>query len=106
MPMAVRVGYSERHAAPERRSSDPTAAVANANQLPGGAVTISGTATELQTLTANSTLTDTDGVGTFSYQWLRTGVSIGGPTSSSYALTHGDVGKTMTVRVSYTDGYG
>src|SRR5205807_366935 len=56
------------------------------NHAPTGSVTISGTATEDQTLTASNTLADADGLGAISYQWQRDGSNIGGATGSSYVL--------------------
>ena len=44
-------------------------------------LTITGTATEDQTLTSN--LTDKDGLGTVDYQWNRTGTPINGQTNST-----------------------
>jgi Ca2+-binding RTX toxin-like protein len=77
-----------------------------ANTSPTGSVTISGTPTEDQTLTASNTLADGDGLGTFSYQWNRDGVEISGATSSTYTLVQADVGSAITATISYTDGYG
>ena len=46
------------------------------NTGPTGAVTISGTALQGETLTADTTdLDDLDGLGSLSYQWLRDGVA-------------------------------
>jgi hypothetical protein len=45
-------------------------AVANTNDAPTGVPTITGTATEDQVLTLNtSAISDADGLGEFSYQW-------------------------------------
>lgn len=77
------------------------------NSPPVGVPTITGTATEGQTLTAvTSGISDADGLGTFAYQWLRAGASISGATSSTYTLAAADVGATIRVSVSYTDGMG
>jgi hypothetical protein len=65
---------------------------------------ITGTATEDQTLTA--VVTDEDGLGTISYQWKRAGAVISGATASTHTLTQADVGKAITVAVSYTDALG
>ncbi|MDQ7076634.1 MAG: hypothetical protein Q9M45_02120 [Robiginitomaculum sp.] len=55
-----------------------------------------------QTLTADaSSVADADGLGISSYQW-----SVSGATGTSYTLTQGDVGASITVTVSYTDGGG
>ncbi|TXI16750.1 MAG: hypothetical protein E6Q62_10795, partial [Nitrosomonas sp.] len=54
-------------------------AVTPANDPPTGAVTIDGQAQENATLTANTgTIADNDGLGAFSYQWLRDSVAISG----------------------------
>ena len=81
--------------------------MANVNDAPTGVPTISGTATEDQTLTANTAgIADADGLGAFSYQWLRNGVAIGGAHRSTYTLGDADVGTQIQVQVSYTDGQG
>jgi hypothetical protein len=41
-----------------------------------------------------------------SYQWLRDGAAIGGATAPTYTLGDADVGKQVSVQVSYTDGHG
>ncbi len=72
-----------------------------------GSATVTGAATENQTLTANTAgLADADGLGSFSYQWQRNGVNIGGATASTYVLGDADVGSLIRVVVSYTDGQG
>jgi len=76
------------------------------NDAPGGSVTISGTATEGQTLTASNDLTDKEGLGTITYQWQRGGKDIVGATEDTHQLTQADVGETITVVASYTDGSG
>ena len=88
-------------------TSDATAAIANINDAPEGAVTVSGTAQQGETLQADtSTLTDADGLGEFNYQWLRHGVGIEGATTASHTLTQEDIGTQISVEVSYTDGFG
>ncbi len=77
------------------------------NDAPTGVPLITGTVTEDQTLTADTSgLGDADGLGTFRYQWLRNGVAIGGATGSTYTLGDADVGTEISVTVSYTDGQG
>ena len=53
-----------------------------------------------------SAISDADGLGAFSYQWLRNGVAVGGATATSYLLGNADVGTQISVQVSYTDGHG
>ena len=82
--------------------------IANVNDAPTGEVTISGTASQGQMLTAGNTLADADGIaaGAISYQWSADGTTINGATSAVYFLTASDVGKLFTVTASYTDGFG
>jgi len=72
-----------------------------------GLPAISGTARVGETLTADTSgISDTDGLGTFAYQWLADGSAIGGATGGSYTLTDGEEGKAISVTVSFTDGAG
>lgn len=43
---------------------------------------------------------------TFAYQWIKGGVDISGATSSSYTILSGDVGSSITVRVTTTNHFG
>jgi hypothetical protein len=74
-----------------------------ANDAPTGTVTITGTPTQGQVLTASNTLDDIDGLGTITYQWKADGTNIADATSSTYTLTQAQVGKAITVLASYTD---
>ena len=66
-----------------------------------------GTVQEGSTVTVETvSIADADGLGAFSYQWLRDGVDIAGATSFNYTLVPADVGAQISVRVSYTDGGG
>jgi hypothetical protein len=73
------------------------------NSAPTGVVTISGTATQGQTLTVVSTLADADGLGTLGYQWKADGVNIAAATYATLTLAQAQVGKLITVIASYTD---
>ena len=89
-------------------SSQTVAVIINAvNDAPAGSVTVSGTATQGETLTAvTSTISDEDGLGDFSYQWFAGDVAITNATESTLTLSQAEVDKVITVKVSYTDGYG
>ena len=87
-------------------SGSTTVNITPVNDAPTGSVTLSGTATQGQTLTASNTLADADGLGTIGYQWLRGDTTISGATANSYTLTASDVGQAISVRASYTDGQG
>ena len=94
----------------KRTGEDDLPAILTVNAVnddPAGSVTIDGTAAEDSVLTANtSALTDADDLGTFSYQWKAGDVAIDGATGSTLTLGQAQVGETITVEVSYTDGDG
>lgn len=70
-----------------------------------GLPTVSGTIEVGQTLTANTgAIADTDGLGTFSYQWYRDSTAISVATSSTYVIQVADIGARLRVDVSFTDG--
>ena len=102
----VVASYTDGHGTAESKASAATAAVTNVNDPPTGTVTISGTASKDQVLTASNTLADADGLGTISYQWQRDGVNVAGATGATYTLGNADVGHTIDVVASYTDGHG
>lgn len=94
-------------------SGGATLDVTPVNDLPSGKVTLSGTFQEGATITAlTGSVADVDGLGTFHYQWYRSSpgsnapVAISQATGSSYVLTAADVGLTVYVVASYTDGDG
>ncbi|MBM1631199.1 hypothetical protein JQV28_19310, partial [Sulfitobacter mediterraneus] len=104
--MTVRVSYTDGGGTVESVTSGATSAVGNTNDAPSGAVLITGTAVEGAVLLADASgVSDADGLGAFSYVWLRDGAAFGA-TGQSYQLTQADIGAQMTVRVSYTDGGG
>ena len=94
-----------------------------ANTPATGAPTITGTPQAGETLTAGTAaMCDADGMGNvsktgafgqliveetlFTYQWLADGTAISGATEATYALADADVGKTISVTVSFTDNAG
>ena len=83
--------------------------VARPNSPATGAPTISGTAQVGQTLTASTSgIQDGDGRtgAVFSYQWLADGAVIAGANSSTFTLISDDEGRTIRVRVTFTDDEG
>ena len=106
----VVIYYTDAGGTVESATSAASAAITAVNDPHTGGVSITGTATENQTLTAASTLADADGLGTLHYDWQRdTGsgfVSIGAADQSTYTLGDADVGGVVRVVVSYTDGQG
>ncbi len=74
-----------------------------------GAPAISGTAQVGETLTANTSgVADADGLSNvqYEYQWLADDSDISGATGSTHTLADADVGKAITVQVSFTDDAG
>ena len=87
-----------------------TAVVVASPNIPAtGTPSISGTAQVGETLTADtSAIADQNGLDAteFSYQWLADSADIQGATGNTYTLVAADVGKTITVLVSFTDDGG
>ena len=74
-----------------------------------GQPTISGTPRAGKTLRADTSgISDDDGLASaiFSYQWLADDTDIPSATRSAYTLGDAEVGKTVKVRMSFTDDEG
>ncbi len=105
----VRVTFTDDAGNEETLTSTATAAVAAApptNNTATGAPTISGTVKVGETLTADTTgISDQDGLDNvqFDYQWLADDTAVSGATASTYTLVAADEGKTVKVKVSFTD---
>lgn len=104
--LSVRASYVDGDGKYESGTSSARGPVANVNDAPQGAVTISGNASSGSILTASATLSDQDGLGAVSYQWLRDGAAIQGMTSASYSIQSSDIAHRLSVQASYTDGFG
>ena len=108
----MRVSFTDDTGNGETLTSTATDAVAAATQPNNpatGAPAINGTAQVGETLTADTSgIADTDGLTsvTYSYQWLAGDSDISGATGSAYTVADADEGKTVTVRVSFTDDGG
>ena len=110
----VKVTFTDAAGNEETLTSVATATVETAPNSPAtGAPTISGTDQVGETLTADTTgIADADGLSgaTFSYQWVASDRSsdtdIADATDSTYTLVAADEGKTIKVRVSFTDDAG
>jgi Ca2+-binding RTX toxin-like protein len=98
--------YTDGFGTVESVSSAPTAPILNVNDLPVGTVGIVGPASVGIPLQAAPAFSDPDGLGSFTYQWRANGVAIAGATASTYLTTSADLGRTLSVAVSYVDGYG
>jgi len=90
----------------EAVSSAPTDPILNVNDAPVGSIAVVGPASVGIPLLAVPTLSDADGLGAYGYQWRADGVAIAGATAATYLITAADLGRGLSVAVSYTDGYG
>ena len=110
----VRVTFTDDAGNAESLASTATATVAARPNAPAtGAPSITGAAQVGETLTAApSGIGDADGLTkvSYTYQWVRndgnSDADIRGATGSIYTLVDADVGKTIRVRVSFTDDRG
>ena len=110
----VRVSFTDDGGNQETRTSDVTVAVAAIpNSAATGAPTISGTAQVGQILTASTSgISDSDGLANaiFTYQWIANDgtedTDIQDATGSTYTVGADDEGKTIKVRVNFTDDGG
>ena len=103
----VKVSFTDDADNEETLTSEATVEVAAApNRDATGAPTISGTPQVRETLTADTAdIADEDGLTNvaYRYQWIAGGLDINGATSSTYTLTASEQGKTIKVKVSFTD---
>ena len=110
--LKVAASFTDDGGTAETVESAETAAVLDDDDSPTtGAVTITGTPAEGETLTADTSgLADADGLdnAAYAYQWVRTPAGgsdedISGATSQTYVPVFADVGATLEVRVTVTD---
>ena len=112
--MQVRVTFTDDAGHEEKLTSAATNPVeARPNRQATGAPTIGGTARVGETLRAStSAIADADGLtgAAFAYQWLSgdggADSDIAGATGASYTLAEADEGRTVKVRVTFTDDAG
>ena len=110
----VRVTFTDDKGHEETLVSVATQTIAaRPNATPAGAPTISGTERVGETLTADtSAIADADGLdnATYAYQWIANDgtadADIADRTQSTYTLAGADEGKTIKVRVTFTDDKG
>ncbi len=115
----VRVAFTDRGGYAESLTSNATETVGLvvqqqiANSPATGAPTITGTAQVGDTLTADTSgIADSDGLTnvSYGYQWTRndgnSDTDIQNATGTSYTLAAADEGKTVKVKISFTDDAG
>lgn len=108
LPMALSARTQDRMIHYVARGLAPGVGLANTTGAPviSGTPAISGTATEGQTLAAIPA--DVSGIPapTRTWQWLRSGDAIAGATSGTYVAGAADVGQTLSVVQTETNGDG
>ena len=102
--IGVIASYTDNYGTAEKVSASTSAKVANINDAPTGAVTFSGSGLQGETLAATNSIADLDGLGSITYQWLRSGVAINGANAKTYVVSAQDAGESLSVRASYIDG--
>ena len=114
LAIQLRVSFTDDAGNAEQLTSAATATVAaRPNSEAPGVPTLSGTAQVGETLTADTSgIVDADGLSgvSYSYQWVRsdgtTDSDITGAMGTTYTLVLADEGRTVRVRVSFTDDAG
>ena len=110
LTIQVRVTFVDDAGNEVTLTSEATVTVAAApNREATGKPAISGTPQVGETLTAStSDIADSDGLTnvSYSYQWIAAGSDIDRATGSTYTLTASEQGKTVKVKVSFTDDAG
>ena len=74
------------------------------NSITIASASITGSATYNQTLTAVAGTVSNSASYTTSYQWRRAGSAITGATNSTYTLTSADIGTSISVTITVTEG--
>ena len=72
----------------------------------GDVYLVFGAVKQGEQLLATANITDVDGLGTFTYQWLRGTTEIAGANAASFTLTQADVNQAISAKVSFTDARG
>ena len=101
----VEVSAAQEGESKDSRGGKSTLANTPATRSPG----IDGSPVVGQALTATtSDIVDTNGIAdaVFTYQWLADDAAIESATAPTYTVAAGDVGKTLKVRVTFTDDSG
>lgn len=104
--ISVKVTFNDGSSADQNiQPINATTPIVDIDNLPTGDVTITGSAQQNETLTASHTLVDLDGpLQNLTYQWKADGQDIVGATAATYTLVQAQVGKKISVMVSYTAG--
>ncbi|GAA0572357.1 hypothetical protein GCM10009416_08750 [Craurococcus roseus] len=107
------LSYTDGLGAAGTVESEPTLAVENVDDEPGGALAVVGTAKQGEVLSLVDTVTDADGMQNAirEYQWqVRDGAGdwtdIAGATAATFSLTQAEVGRSVRAVLAYQDDHG
>ena len=110
---SVQLGNASGIALDDAEAIGTISGVGAANVPATGKPTVTGTARVGETLTASASgITDADGLtnATYAWQWIAndgtSDADIAGATGAEYTLTSAEEGKTIKVRVTFTDDGG
>ena len=104
--------YTDGAGHAEAVNSTATAAVANLNDAPTGAITLTGTPKQDQPMTLTQNLADADGLGPLALRWQQSGdgttwIDIAGTAGrTTFTPAQAQVGQLLRVLATYTDGHG
>ena len=101
--IAVTVSFTDGNGTIESKTTALSDLVSYENHKPAGVVRLKGFSAVGETLQAEASLVDVDGLGDISWQWLRDGVAINGAVEASLQLSESDVGSSIGVRLKYLD---
>jgi hypothetical protein len=105
--ITVTASYTDGARNFETITSGATSAVSNVNDSPTGTISIYGSVAQKYTdVSVANSLADQDGLGQFSYAWKIDSTLVGNQSTLQIFPDQSDVGKTLTVTVSYVDGFG
>jgi len=103
----VALRYTDGNGTAETVYSAASMTIAGSNHLPTGWISVTGLIQQEQMLAVDTqNLSDAEGLGSFSYQWLADGTALDKASGNTLVLTEAQVGKRISVAVSYTDGQG
>lgn len=102
--ISVEIRYTDDDGFAERVVSAATGPIENLNDDPVGDIALVGDPIQNETLSVVLNFTDADGLPEhYDYQWYRDSEEIAGATDETYTLSQEDVGRKISVRVSYED---
>ena len=76
------------------------------NNAPSGSIFLTGNLNQGETVAADVSLMDADGLGTLTYSWIVDGQVKQSGASNSFKLTNDHASKSLDLEISYIDGDG